>query len=74
MNEIQYKKIQSMIHEEKEIIDMKKGEGASVGLQNVFRRIQLIYGDGAKIKIESCENHGTTITICFPEISDTLTD
>ena len=68
MSEQQYKKIQSMIDEEKEISDMKKGEGTSVGFKNVFRRIQLIYGEDATIEIESHENLGTTIKLCLPVI------
>lgn len=53
---------------------MKKGEGASVGLQNVFRRIQLIYGNDAKIWIESSQNEGTSIMISFPATLDTMTE
>ncbi len=74
MDEEQYKKIQCMITEEKGIMDMKKGEGASVGLQNVFRRIQLIYGNDAKIWIESSQNEGTSIMISFPATLDTMTE
>ncbi|WZL81717.1 histidine kinase [Vallitaleaceae bacterium 9-2] len=74
MDEEQYKKIQCMITEEKGIMDMKKGEGASVGLQNVFRRIQLIYGNDAKIWIESSQNEGTSIMISFPATLETMTE
>ncbi len=64
----QHEKIEGMLSEEKERIDMKKGEEASVGLQNVVRRIQLIYGSDATIRVKSRQGAGTVITISFPAV------
>lgn len=38
----------------------------SIGLKNIHTRIQLYYGEGYGMQIQSRENHGTTVTLKVP--------
>lgn len=40
--------------------------GRRIGLRNVHDRLQLIYGEGSGLSIESKEGEGTRITFCIP--------
>lgn len=44
----------------------QSGEGAGIGVNNVHRRLQRIYGKDYGLLIDSKENQGTSITICLP--------
>ena len=47
-------------------------KGSFIGLQNIYRRLKLFYGQSAQLYIESEEQCGTMITLHFPAIfSDT---
>jgi len=46
----------------------QRTKGSGVGLINVQRRIQLRFGDGYGLKIESEPDEGTTVTIHLPAI------
>lgn len=43
-----------------------KDEGKHIGLWNINRRIQLIYGASYGLTIKSVINQGTSVTICLP--------
>lgn len=58
MDEIQLKSLRQQCEE--------KGSGNSIGLKNVYRRLQLLYGDSCEFRIESCLNRGTKITFRIP--------
>lgn len=44
--------------------------GGSIGLQNVYRRIRLIYGEKGNMFIESGEGTGTKVTLILTEVRD----
>lgn len=46
---------------------MQKGKRRSIGFQNVARRVQLIYGKGAKMTVFSRPNEGTIIKLVIPQ-------
>lgn len=43
-------------------------KGSFIGLQNIYRRLKLFYGQSAQLYIESEEQCGTMITLHFPAI------
>ncbi|MBI9100715.1 MAG: sensor histidine kinase, partial [Spirochaetaceae bacterium] len=47
----------------------KKKESNSVGLSNVHRRLELLYGESSGITVESTPGKGTTVTVIIPWIS-----
>lgn len=52
------------------VSEMSKEEGgqiSQIGLANVYHRIQLYYGDGGGLSIESKLDVGTTVTITIPK-------
>ncbi len=40
--------------------------GESIGLQNIYNRLSLMYGDEMRFSIESVENEGTEVILAFP--------
>jgi two-component system sensor histidine kinase YesM len=46
--------------------EIAAGGQASIGIQNVNKRIKLIYGDGYGVRIDSREGQGTTAIIILP--------
>lgn len=59
-------RVREIIELEQQNTGLKKGTRESVGLQNVARRMQLIYGEEAGILVYSKEGSGTTITLKIP--------
>jgi sensor histidine kinase YesM len=48
-------------------VDHLMGAGSgSVGLSNVYRRIQAIYGEHYGVSVESVPDRGTTVTVRLP--------
>ncbi|MDQ0256792.1 two-component system sensor histidine kinase LytS [Evansella vedderi] len=45
---------------------VKSETGTGIGLSNVIRRLQMMYGEDRQIKIESKEGEGTTISFSIP--------
>jgi two-component system sensor histidine kinase YesM len=68
MNQLELRHMQDIVEVEKQSINLQKNKGGSVGLQNVTRRIQLIYGEKAEILIYSKEGTGTNIRLRLPEL------
>jgi two-component system sensor histidine kinase YesM len=54
------------IHSSSRVSGYKRAEGESIGLRNVIRRLQLIYGDKASLQIISKPGRGTTVKIIVP--------
>ncbi len=54
--------------DEEKVAEIMNGnpDSAGIGINNVRRRIQIIYGNEYDIDIESKLNNGTRITICLP--------
>jgi len=51
---------------------MKKGalsSGESIGMMNVYQRIEIYYGAPYKLEISSEEGFGTTVTFCLPKVA-----
>ncbi len=59
-------RVREIIELEQQKTGLLKGTRESVGLQNVARRMQLIYGQEASILVYSKEGAGTTITLRIP--------
>jgi len=49
---------------------LEKSDSNRVGLENVYKRLKLYFGDKARLNIESLQQKGTTVTIVIPVISD----
>lgn len=43
------------------------GQSTGLGTRNVFRRLQLLYGDEHQVEIESTQDKGTSITLRIPK-------
>lgn len=50
-------------------LDALFGDGASVGINNVRRRIQLLYGEAGALRINSNPDAGTCVTVTIPKES-----
>jgi two-component system sensor histidine kinase YesM len=48
---------------ERLMYNIKNGEGESIGLKNVYKRLKLVWDDEADLNIESKLMKGTTVTI-----------
>jgi two-component system sensor histidine kinase YesM len=46
---------------------LEKDEGSGFGMLASYRRLKLLYGDALQFSIDSEEDHGTVITVRFPE-------
>lgn len=46
--------------------EVESGSSTGLGMQNVFRRLQLFYGKEGMVEINSNIGRGTTITIRIP--------
>lgn len=55
-----------ILEEVKKILEQSKNSSAHIGLFNVHRRIQLMYGERYGIEISSRKNEGTTVKIILP--------
>lgn len=53
-------------HLEKIKNELKKPESQSIGIRNVSRRIQLLYGQEYGLSIDSVVNQGTTVIVTLP--------
>lgn len=51
-----------------------KGKHMSIGLSNVKKRLQLLYGEKASLQICSKVSEGTTVTITLPVFEDNMED
>jgi two-component system sensor histidine kinase YesM len=47
--------------------EVMRGDGSSVGMRNVHRRLKLMYGEEFGITVQSNPGRGTTILICLPD-------
>ncbi|OUM97547.1 MAG: hypothetical protein A9Z00_09805 [Thermobacillus sp. ZCTH02-B1] len=47
--------------------EVMKGDGPSVGMRNVHRRLKLMYGEEYGITVQSAPGRGTTVLICLPD-------
>ncbi|WDC83625.1 histidine kinase [Caloramator sp. mosi_1] len=56
----------SRLSELNEILKNNQSQGNHLGIYNVHRRIQLLYGAEYGVKIDSIENVGTKVTISLP--------
>lgn len=64
-----------MTEEELELLvtRMKKEQlstGESIGLHNIYQRIQLFYGEKYGVEITSCMNEGTKVSISLPKYAE----
>lgn len=50
--------------------EQTKAESHGVGIENVWERMRLIYGDKAAVAIESKDGKGTTVIFTLPEITE----
>lgn len=62
------KNIQTLLAKPIEFTEMGRRDKQSIGIKNIHSRIQLYYGIGYGLTIESEENKGTTIRIQIPMI------
>lgn len=62
--------LQEKLAEEPQITELGKRDKRSIGLKNIHSRIELYYGTGYGLSIESKEDHGTTVAICVPILDD----
>lgn len=69
MNEIELKNL--ITHMEQEHVNLEK---SSIGLHNIYHRIQLFYGERYGIDIQSDEGKGTVVRLCLPKESDERKD
>lgn len=44
----------------------EKSSGQRIGLSNVYMRLQVLFGDEAKLQIESNSGEGTAVSITLP--------
>ena len=49
--------------------DAPDGGGYGIGLDNVLRRMALLYGDG-NVRIESAPGEGTSVELFFPNAGE----
>lgn len=68
MSSISLKGIQAILAKPIEFTEMGRRNKQSIGIKNIHSRIQLYYGIGYGLSIESKENNGTTITLQIPMI------
>lgn len=68
MSSISLKGIQAILAKPIEFTEMGRRDKQSIGIKNIHSRIQLYYGIGYGLSIESKENNGTTITLQIPMI------
>ena len=66
MEEEMLRKIKRIFQNEQEISDIGDENRRSIGLQNVARRLYLIYNKRAEIQIQSEYQKGTNITLMIP--------
>lgn len=59
-----------VLQELREIFTKGVNHTSHIGLYNVHRRVQLMYGETYGLKISSRENQGTVIKIILPQIGD----
>jgi Predicted signal transduction protein with a C-terminal ATPase domain len=46
---------------------LEEAERESVGILNIIRRVRILYGDGARLDIDSTEGQGTTLIMELPK-------
>ena len=51
-----------------ELLNKNQNDTDTIGLYNIKKRIQLIYGDEYGVEIDSIEGEGTSVTIVLPYI------
>lgn len=68
MNNDSLKRIQALLAKPIEFTEMGRRDKQSIGIKNIHSRIQLYYGIGYGLTIDSKENSGTTIKIQIPMI------
>lgn len=66
MDEKLLDRIRRIFQNEQEISDIGDENRRSIGLQNVARRLYLIYNNRAEIQIQSARQKGTKITLIIP--------
>ncbi|MFP4376044.1 MAG: histidine kinase [Spirochaetales bacterium] len=47
-------------------LDKRSLDGKSIGMQNVFNRLHLLFGEDAYFDLQSVVDKGTTVTLSFP--------
>jgi len=62
-------KLQQKLQEEASFTELGRRSKQSIGLKNIHSRIELYYGKGYGLTLESKEGIGTTITIRIPVLS-----
>ena len=50
----------------KRLLNKNQNDTDTIGLYNIKKRIQLIYGDEYGIEVDSIEGEGTSVTIALP--------
>lgn len=51
--------------------DNANSNSSFIGLHNVYKRLQLVYGSTANLEIESIYNEGTCVTVTLPILKET---
>ncbi len=66
MSKYELDRIRDVIDLETRHMDAQRNKRRSIGFQNAARRVQLIYGKEAEVRVYSKEEAGTRITILLP--------
>lgn len=69
MTEERLTELRKSLKEKAEFTELGHRNKQSIGLKNIHTRIQLYYGEGYGMHIESTENQGTSITLRVPYLN-----
>ena len=62
----QLTKLQQELKKKSEFSGLGTRNDGGIGIQNINTRLALFYGEEYGLKLESHENHGTTVTLILP--------
>jgi two-component system sensor histidine kinase YesM len=57
---------EEVLAEQRQRLFSRNLSGESIGLQNIYNRLFLMYGEEMRMSIESVENEGTEVILAFP--------
>lgn len=71
MDHIQLSELQDKLSQEAHFTELGQRNKQSIGLKNIHTRIELYYGKGYGLKVNSIKERGTTVQIKLPNLSNT---